>query len=79
MGNSGEHGLVQKFKVERLIPSSRGIDHSGCEYFVLDPAHDPLAYACLVEYARTAAQTGQHQLAADTFRWLADLAEQEGV
>lgn len=56
-------GLMRKFKVERLTPSSRGINHDRCQYFVLDISHDPharnaaLAYAdsCEPEYPNLAA------------------------
>lgn len=72
-------GLVEKFKVERIIPSSRGIDHSECEYFVLDPKHDPIARGCLVEYGRIADQVGEKKLAADIFQWLSDLAGEEAM
>jgi hypothetical protein len=44
-------GLVAKFKVERLTPSSRGIDHGHCQYFVLDITHDPYARSAALAYA----------------------------
>jgi hypothetical protein len=70
-------GLIHKFHVERLVPSSRGIDHSECQYFVLDPEHDPLARQLLSEYAMLADQIGEKKLAADMFQWLADLSGKE--
>lgn len=73
----GSSGLVNKFHVERLIPSSRGVDHKNCEYFVLDPKHDPIARGCMVEYARIADQIGEKEKAADIFQWLSDLARLE--
>lgn len=68
-----DRGLEQRFKVERLIPSSRGIDHSECQYFVLDPAHDPLARSCLIGYAMAAAEDGQQALADDLLAWVSRL------
>jgi hypothetical protein len=44
-------GLFAKFRVERLTPSSRGIDHTGCRYFVLDITHDPHALPAALAYA----------------------------
>ena len=44
-------GLYHKFRVERLTESSRGIDHTDCEYFVLDPRHDEFAFKALDVYA----------------------------
>lgn len=73
----GSSGLIEKFRVERVVPSSRGVDHTNCEYFVLDPKHDPIARACLVEYARTADEVGDKQLAADIYQWLSDLCRME--
>lgn len=63
MSDKHAQGLMRKFKVERLTPSSRGIDHNDCHYFVLDITHDPhardaaLAYAdsCQHEYPNLAA------------------------
>jgi len=46
-------GLFAKFRVERLTPSSRGIDHTGCRYFVLDITHDPHALPAALAYANS--------------------------
>ena len=46
-------GLFAKFKVERLTPSSRGINHDACRYFVLDITHDPHALPAAVAYANS--------------------------
>ena len=46
-------GLFAKFRVERLTPSSRGIDHTDCRYFVLDITHDPHALSAAVAYANS--------------------------
>ena len=47
-------GLYQKFVVTRTDGSSApGGKHEGCEYFVLDPAHDPHAKAALLAYAES--------------------------
>lgn len=70
----GDDGLIRKFKVERLTPSSRGIDHTRCEYFVLDPLHDPIARQVLSRYAEIADQVGDKALASDMYKWLSDLA-----
>lgn len=63
-------GLIEKFKVERLTPSSRGIDHDGCRYFVLDPQHDPGARFALRAYKVWAEKHGFGPLAADLDSWL---------
>jgi len=46
-------GLSAKFKVERLRPSSSGVDHTGCRYFVLDITHDPHALPAALAYANS--------------------------
>jgi hypothetical protein len=46
-------GLFAKFRVERLTPSSKGIDHSDCRYFVLDLTHDPHALPAALVYANS--------------------------
>ena len=46
-------GLFAKFRVERLTPSSRGIDHTDCRYFVLDITHDPHALPAALAYANS--------------------------
>ena len=52
MNKRGKQGLVEKFFVERLDGSSKpGKRHHGCEYFVLDLAHDVYAPAALRAYA----------------------------
>ena len=48
-----DRGLLAKFKVERLTPSSRGIDHTGCRYFVLDITHDPHALPAALAYVHS--------------------------
>lgn len=63
-------GLHAKFRVERITESSRGIDHSGCRYFVLDPQHDDMAYAALAYYAEIARAQGYVPLADDLDQWL---------
>lgn len=68
--NKATTGLIAKFEVKRLTPSSRGIDHHQCRYFVLDPQHDDLARAALRTYAQAAQIAGQRQLALDLFEWL---------
>lgn len=46
-----DEDILRKFKVERLAPSSRGIDHTDCRYFVLDISHDPHARNAALAYA----------------------------
>jgi hypothetical protein len=72
MGNKDE-GLTGKFRVERLTPSTRGIDHTGCRYFVLDPQHDPSALFALTRYSHHARAEGYAALADDLDEWLAGI------
>jgi len=51
LGSPPPRGLFAKFHVERLRPSSRGIVHNDCRYFVLDITHDPHALAAALAYA----------------------------
>lgn len=69
-------GLEARFHVERLKPSTRGIDHTDCPYFVLDPKHDPIARVALQVYANTARSHGHIALADDLDELLAGLAHQ---
>jgi hypothetical protein len=47
-----DRGWFQKYRVERLVPSIRGIEHDErCRYFVIDTTHDPYAAAALTAYA----------------------------
>lgn len=47
-----QQGLFRKFDVRRTDGSSEpGGKHEGCEYFVLDLDHDPLARVALQAYA----------------------------
>ena len=58
-------GLYRKYYVMRTDGSSAiGGKHHGCEYFVLDLAHDVHAKAALLAYA-TSCQAEYPQLAAD--------------
>ncbi len=70
---SDNAGLTEKFHVERLTPSGRGIDHADCRYFVLDPQHDPVALSALAKYAIGARARGDARLAADLNQWVRDL------
>lgn len=72
-------GLIAKFQVERLTPSTRGIDHSHCRYFVLDPRHDLIARDALRSYAVWALADGQTRLAADLSNWLDELEVSDKV
>jgi len=53
MTDKHAEGLMRKFKVERLTPSSRGINHDACQYFVLDIDHDRHARAAALAYAQS--------------------------
>lgn len=64
-------GLYQKFRVERLTESSRGIDHTDCEYFVLDPKHDKHARIALYAYYRSC-HNAHPDLAMDLLELLAE-------
>jgi hypothetical protein len=71
---SDYRGYFQKFRVERLAPSKRGITHDNrCRYFVLDATHDPLAGSALRAYA-DACEADAPNLAAD-LRGLAEEAD----
>ena len=60
-----QQGLFRKFTVTRTDGSDGpGGKHYGCEYFVLDVAHDPHAKAALSAYADAVGAT-HPQLAAD--------------
>lgn len=72
---SKDRGLENRFKVERLTPSSRGIDHSDCQYFVLDPQHDHIARQVLRVYATTAREEGFEALADDLEKWVGGIKE----
>lgn len=60
-----QQGLFLKFEVSRTDGSSApGGKHYGCEYFVLDTDHDPMAIPALAVYAMVAEDT-HPALAAD--------------
>lgn len=65
-----ERGLYGKFKVERTDGRDVGphAKHDGCDYFVLDLTHDPIAREAAVAYSREARRAGFSQLADDL--WL---------
>jgi len=64
MSDKSDKGIMRKFKVERLTPSSRGINHDHCHYFVLDIDHDPHARTAASAYAESC-ETEYPNLAAD--------------
>jgi hypothetical protein len=73
-----DKGLYGKFRVERITPSTRGIDHSDCRYFVLDPQHDVAALAALARYAQVVRAEGFGPLADDLDAWVQEvMAEQD--
>lgn len=58
MPTDRERGVYRKFKVTRADGSSRkGRKHHGCQYFVLDLAHDPFCRAALRAYAKACRRT----------------------
>lgn len=71
-------GMYEKFSVTRLTPSSRGIDHSGCVYYVLDLTHDPAAAGAMEAYAE-AVRDSHPRLAEDISRTLADLGARRAL
>lgn len=57
-------GLYRKFNVSRTDGSSEpGEQHDGCEYFVLDMTHDPLAKPAILAYADACEKDGYVVLA----------------
>lgn len=56
-------GLEARYHVEKLKDSTG--KHDNCEYFVLDPKHDPIARLALAEYADHAYERGYEELARD--------------
>lgn len=64
MTDKSSKGIMRKFKVERLMPSSRGINHDDCQYFVLDLDHDPHARTAALAYAESC-ETAYPNLATD--------------
>jgi hypothetical protein len=68
--NSLGEGLVAKYEVTKLNdPTGK---HEGCNYFVLDPQHDPTARIALKAYA-DAILPYRPQLSADITEWLSNL------
>jgi hypothetical protein len=68
-------GLIGKYHVERTDGSSaEGQKHHGCQYFVLDLTHDPLAFPALAAYERHARQAGYVALADDLLPHIAHLS-----
>ena len=61
-------GLYRKFEVLRTDGTDApGEKHFGCDYFVLDLTHDPLAIPALRAYAFAAHDAGYVLLAEDLF------------
>ena len=62
-------GLYEKYTVRRTDGTDEpGQKHSGCQYFVLDLAHDPHAVPALRAYADSCEADGYHALASDVRR-----------
>lgn len=69
-------GLIGKFIVRRTDGSdTAGGRHEGCDYFVLDLTHDPLAFPALAAYEQYARAAGYVALANDLTRKLAPLRD----
>lgn len=68
-------GLYNKFIVKRADGSSEHGDgkHYGCDYFVLDLTHDPLAIEAIRAYAIEASKAGYNKLAEDLWQKAKDL------
>ena len=62
-------GLHMKYSVDRL--NDEAGKHDDCEYFVLDPKHDPHARIALAAYIGCVMRAGQFRFAKD----LVDLLE----
>jgi hypothetical protein len=61
-----ERGLYGKFNVDRTDDTDGpGMKHEGCQYFVLDLDHDPLALPAIDAYVIAARLKGYHKLADD--------------
>lgn len=59
-------GIFHKFNVTRVDGTDApGGKHDGCDYFVLDVTHDPLAIPALQAYAVAAYDAGYETLAVD--------------
>lgn len=63
-----EQGILPKYRVERL--SDPAGKHDKCEYFVLDPQHDPFARAALYAYIKSCRAT--HPALAEDLQKLLD-------
>lgn len=73
--NPSQIGLEERYEVTRLTPSSRGIVHEGCEYFVLDLTHDPIARMAARVYAVRAGAMGYTKLSLELRAKVRDLTE----
>jgi hypothetical protein len=63
---SKARGLYNKFAIRRTDgESASGRKHDGCDYFVLDITHDPLALPAIEAYAAAAEAGGRIALARD--------------
>lgn len=66
-------GLIRaKYRVEKVDDPDH--KHDECEFFVLDPLHDPAARDALVAYAIV---TDNDQLREDLFEWVDRVNAQE--
>jgi hypothetical protein len=63
-----ERGIYRKYEVRRVSdPTGK---HDDCDYYVLDPTHDPFAIPAMRAYA-SACEAEYPQLAADLREWIA--------
>ena len=67
-------GIYDKFHVSRTDGDPTG-KHANCGYFVLDPAHDPAAFAALECYI-AAAWDERPELVGDISTWLETIQQE---
>jgi hypothetical protein len=72
-----QRGLIDDKYFVRRRGDTAG-KHDDCKFFVLDPAHDPLALKALEAYATECEELGFEQLADDLYDWLGELTGDEG-
>lgn len=71
---SDKKGIEVRYTVKKKNdPTGK---HDTCQYFVLDPLHDPLARGALMSYA-TAAEKEYPELAKELRAWVNQLNKQD--
>jgi hypothetical protein len=75
MTDDRKRGLYNKFSVFRSDgKDAAGEKHWNCQYFVLDPQHDPHAVEAMKAYIKSCAIEYPY-LAADLMKWIKRLTE----